>query len=100
MRGKAASIVFTALVAINVVGMLGLAWAIAYMLYWDGVMVFELSLCAGLIAVLAAIVAGAWALRRRGWIVAAFVLLAVGAPPTLAVGGLFIYLEYNPIVWR
>lgn len=100
MRGRAAEIIFTVLVAINLAGALALAWVVAYMLYWDRVMAFELTLCAGLIAVLAAISAGAFALRRRGWIVAAFVLLAVGALPTAAVGGLFLYLEYNPIMWQ
>ena len=70
------------------------------MLFYDGVMVVELAICAALISVLALTTGGALALRRRGKTGSAVALLAVTALPTLAAFGFLIYLDANPIDWR
>ncbi|MDP1840218.1 MAG: hypothetical protein Q8N31_00920 [Reyranella sp.] len=92
--------VVAALASINIAGVLGLAWFAAVMLFYDGVMVVELAICAVLISVLALITWGGLALRRRGHSGAAIALLAVTALPTLAVFGFLLYLDRNPIDWR
>jgi hypothetical protein len=91
---------FATLASINIAGVLGLAWFAARMLFYDGVMVVELAICAGLMAILAAITAGGFALKRRGMTRAAIVLLAVAAVPTIATFGFLLYLDSHPIDWR
>lgn len=86
--------------AINGAGMLGLGWFAAQMVTYDGVMVLEVSISAGLIAIMAALTVGGLVLARRGRSGAAIALLAVAALPTLAAFGFLIYLEANPIDWR
>ncbi len=99
-RRSRAGITVAALASINGVGIAGLGWFVAQMLINDGVMVIELSMCAGLMAVLAAITAGGFVLERRGMTWAAIVLLAVAAVPTIAVFGFLLYLDSHPIDWR
>jgi len=99
-RGDTGNIVIAALAAVNIAGVLGLGWAAAVMLFYDGVMIVELSICAGLMAVLAALTGSAFALGRRGRIGGAVALMAAGALPTIAVYGLLLYLDFNPIDWR
>lgn len=89
-----------ALASMNIAGVLGLGWFAIKTLRNDGVMVVELSICAGLMAVLAAITAGGFALERRGKSRGAVALLAVAALPTIAVFGFLLYLDANPIDWR
>lgn len=88
------------LAAINVAGIAGLGWFAAHMLIYDGMMAIELSMCAGLMALLAAITAGGVALRRRGRGGATIVLLALAAVPTIAAFGFLLYLDSHPIDWR
>ena len=93
-------IVVAGLAAVNIAGVIGVGWTVAVMLFYDGLMIVELSICAGLMVVLAAITVSAFALRRRGRIGAAVALLAIGALPTIAVYGFLLYLVSNPIDWR
>jgi hypothetical protein len=93
-------ILLTIAISITIAGMFGLGWLATGMLAYDGVMVMELSICAALMALLAAITTGGLALDRRGRTKAAIALLSVGAIPTLAVYGFLVYLEFNPIDWR
>ena len=99
-RRSLAGTTVAALASMNVVGIIGLGWFAAEMLIYDGVMVIELLMCAGLMAVLAAITAGGFTLERRGMTRAAIVLLAVAAVPTIVVFGFLLYLHANPIDWR
>ncbi len=91
---------FAALVAINVSAVLGLAWIAVSMLVHDGVMAIELLICAALIAVVALIIFGGYALKRRGRVGAAFVLLAATAIPAVAIFAFLFYLDGNPIDMR
>ena len=93
-------IVAAASASMNIAGVLGLGWFAIKTLLQDGVMVVELSICAGLMAVLAAITAGGFALKRRGKFGGAVALLAVAALPTIAVFGFLLYLNRHPIDWR
>ena len=99
-RRAPVEIVAAALASMNIAGVLGLGWFVAEMLLDDGVMVVELSICAGLMAVLAAITAGGFALERRGKSGAAVALFAIAAVPTIAVLGFLLYLDGHPIDWR
>jgi len=98
--GKATEIIVAGLASINLAGVLGLGWFAAVMLFYDGVMVVELAICAGLIAALAMLTAGAFALKRRGKTRTAVALLAVAALPTIAVYGFLLYLGSHPIDMR
>ena len=93
-------IVVAASASTNIAGVLGLGWFAIKTLLQDGVMVVELSICAGLMAVLAAITAGGFALKRRSKSGGAVALLAVAALPTIAVFGFLLYLDRHPIDWR
>lgn len=95
-----ARIAVFSLAAINIAGALGLAWFVVEMLRYDGVMVFELSLCAGLIAAIALVTVGGLKLQRAGKTAAAIALLAVAAVPTTAAIAFLVYLNANPIDWR
>lgn len=97
---RATEIAIAGLAAIAVTGALGLCWFAASMLYHDGVMIVELLICASLIVLLAAIVAGGFALRHHGMAKAAVALLAVAAVPTIAVCGFLLYLDNHPIDMR
>ena len=88
------------LASVNIAGVLGLGWFVAGMFTYDGVMIFELSICAGLMVLLSAITAGGVALKRGGRTRTAIALLSVGAVPTLFIYGFLVYLEFNPIDWR
>lgn len=94
-----ASAVF-GLSAVNIAGVIGLSWLAAGMLGTDVLMVFELGICAALIALLMAFTIGGLALRHRGKEVAAVALPAVVALPTLAVYGFLLYLDSHPIDMR
>ncbi len=98
--GKTTRVAASALAAVNLAGALGLAWFGTTMLIDDGVMVVELGIVAGLIAVLLLATIGALALRRRDRMAAAIVLLAVAALPTLATYSFLLYLDANPIDMR
>lgn len=98
--GKAMGTLFAALASVNLTGALGLAWFATTMLIHDGVMVVELAICAGLIAVLVLATAGAFALRRRDRNRAAIALLALAALPTIAGYAFLLYLDSNPIDMR
>lgn len=98
--GKATEILSSGLASINVVGALGLVWFAARLLFYDGLMIVELAICAGLIAVLAMVTGGAFALKRRGKTNAAIAVLAVVALPTIAAFGFLLYLDSNPIDMR
>ncbi|NDH62392.1 MAG: hypothetical protein EBY18_12265 [Alphaproteobacteria bacterium] len=89
-RRRPAGIAVAALAAINLAGIAALAWFAVHMLVHDGVMAIELSMCAGLMALLAAITAGGVALQR----------LALAAVPTIAAFGFLLYLDSHPIDWR
>ncbi|HQS16266.1 hypothetical protein [Reyranella sp.] len=94
-------IVTSAMAAINVAGTLGLGWFVVEILTHDGVvMVVELSACASLMALLAALTGGGLVLARRGRIRTGMALLAVGALPAVFVYGFLVYLDANPIDWR
>lgn len=95
-----AQIAVAVLAAIDAAAIVGLVWFAAKMLGDESVMVVEVSVCAGLAAVLAGLIWGGMALHRRGRTGAAIAVLAVGAVPTLAVIGFLLYLEANPIDWR
>ena len=98
--GKVAQVVAALLASINIAGVVGLVWFAAGMLANDGVMVIELSICAGLIAILVSLTACGVLLGRRGLSGGGLTLLAVGALPTLFVYGFLVYLDFNPIDWR
>ncbi|CAN7265573.1 hypothetical protein LJR090_001885 [Bosea sp. LjRoot90] len=98
--GKATEILASGLASINIAGALGLGWLAARMLFYDGLMVVELAICAGLIAALAIVTGGAFALKRRGRTKAAIAVLTVAALPTIAVFGFLLYLDSNPIDMR
>ena len=98
--GKAAQVVAALLASINIAGVVGLVWFAAGMLANDGVMVVELSICAGLIAILFSLTACGVLLGRRGMSGGGLTLLAVGSLPTLFVYAFLVYLDFNPIDWR
>lgn len=98
--GKAAQVVTALLASINIAGVVGLVWFAAGMLTHDGVMVIELSICAGLIAILVSLTACGVLLGRRGMSGGGLTLLAVGGLPTLFVYAFLLYLDFNPIDWR
>ena len=98
--GKATQVVAALLASINIAGVVGLVWFAAGMLTHDGVMVIELSICAGLIAILVSLTACGVLLGRRGMSGGGPTVLAVGALPTLFVYGFLVYLDFNPIDWR
>jgi hypothetical protein len=98
--GKAAQVVAALLASINIAGVVGLVWFAAGMLTHDGVMVIELSICAGLIAILVSLTACGVLLGRRGMSGGGLTLLAVGSLPTLFVYAFLVYLDFNPIDWR
>lgn len=98
--GKAAQVVVALLASINIAGVVGLVWFAAGMLTHDGLMVIELSICAGLIAILVSLTACGVLLGRRGMSGGGLTLLAVGSLPTLFVYGFLVYLDFNPIDWR
>lgn len=95
-----ARVVTDVLASINSAGAVGLLWFAGGMLTHDGVMVIELSICAGLVALLVGLTACGVLLGRRGMNGAALGLLTIGAVPTLLVCGFLLYLEFNPIDWR
>lgn len=95
-----ARIAFAGLAAINVAAAIWLAWLITTLRTYDGFMVFETSLCVGLIAALAGVIWGAVALKRRNRMWAALALLCVGAVPAAGFGSFLLYLESNPIDWK
>lgn len=99
-QSRAAEIVAAGMASINIAGVVGLGWFTAGILNYDGVMVIELSICAGLMALLLLITGGGFALKRRGRTAAALAVLAAGALPTLLVYGFLLYLDNNPIDWR
>lgn len=88
------------LAGLNLLGIVALAWFVGYLLYYDGVMQFELSLCAAAAAFLAATMGGGLYLERRGYPRAGIVVLAIGALPVLAATGFILYLQANPIDWK
>ncbi|WP_439613173.1 hypothetical protein [Reyranella sp.] len=98
--GKAAQVVAALLASINIAGVVGLVWFAAGMLTHDGVMVIELSICAGLIAILVSLTACGVLLGRRGMSGGGLTLLAIGSLPTLFVYAFLVYLDFNPIDWR
>jgi len=98
--GKVAQVVAALLASINIAGVVGLVWFAAGMLTHDGVMVIELSICAGLIAILVSLTACGVLLARRGMSGGGLTLLAVGSLPTLFVYAFLVYLDFNPIDWR
>lgn len=98
--GKVAQVVAALLASINIAGVVGLVWFAAGMLTHDGVMVIELSICAGLIAILVSLTACGVLLGRRGMSGGGLTLLAVGSLPTLFVYAFLVYLDFNPIDWR
>jgi hypothetical protein len=98
--GKVAQVVAALLASINIAGVVGLVWFAAGMLTHDGVMVIELSICAGLIAILVSLTACGVLLGRRGMCGGGLTLLAVGSLPTLFVYAFLVYLDFNPIDWR
>ncbi len=99
-RRDAKDVVVAGLAAVNITGVIGLGWTVAVVLFYDGMMIVELSICAGVMAVLAAITGGAFALRRSGRIGATIGLLGLSALPTIAVYGFLLYLVSHPIDWR
>ncbi len=99
-RRRRAGTTVAALASMNVAGILGLGWFVAGILIYDGVMVIELLMCAGLMAFLAAITAGGFALEHRGITRTAIALLAVAAVPTIVAFGFLLYLDGHPIDWR
>ena len=97
-RGR--GIAVAGLAAINGAGAVGLAWWAATILIYDGVLIEELTICAVLIPLLAAITAGGLALDRRGGSKSAVALLTLAALPIVAIYGLLFYLDAHPIAWR
>ena len=97
---RAAPWIVTGFAAINIAGLLALLWAIATMLYYDGVMLVELSLCLVPAALLAVIVRAGFALARGGRIRPAIGLLALGAVPVMLIVGFLLWLESHPIDMR
>lgn len=98
--GKAAQVVPAVLASINIAGVVGLVWFAAGMLANDGVLVVELSICAGLMVALVSLTACGVLLGRRGLNGGALTLLTVAAVPTLFAYGFLLYLDLNPIDWR
>ncbi|HEY4251497.1 MAG TPA: hypothetical protein VGM87_09865 [Roseomonas sp.] len=99
-QGTGIAVAVAGLTAINITGVLGLAWLVVVMLIHDGVMVVELGICAALIAGLAMITGVAFTLRRRGRIVAAVAVLTVAALPTIAAYGFLLYVDTHPVDLR
>lgn len=97
---RATMTVITGLAATNLTAMLGLTWFAATMLYYDGVMVVELLLCAAAIATLAIVTLGGFALMRRSRSRSAIALMLVGALPTILIFGFLFYLDSHPIDMR
>ena len=97
---KATPWIITGLASLNLAGLLGLLWATATMLHYDGVMPLELSLCLVPAALLAIIVRYGFALARRGRITPAFGLLAIGAVPVMLAVGFLLWLESHPVDMR
>jgi cytochrome bd-type quinol oxidase subunit 2 len=98
--GKGKTIAIAALAAINIAAILGLAWFAATILFYDGLMIIELLICAGLIAVLGTATIAAFTLRRRSRFWLALTVLATTALPTIAVYGFLLYLDHHPIDMR
>jgi hypothetical protein len=97
---KALDIVIASLAAINISGLFGLGWIALVVLFYDGVMYEELSICAALFTLLALFTGAGVALAHRSKIRTAIALLIVAAVPTLSAYGLLIYLDTHPIAWR
>jgi hypothetical protein len=97
---RAIQTIITGLAATNLTAMLGLTWFAATMLYYDGVMVVELLLCAAAIAALAIVTLGGFALMRRSRSIGAIALMLVGALPTILIFGFLFYLDSHPIDMR
>lgn len=98
--GTVARVVADVLASINSAAAVGLLWFAAGMLAHDGVMVIELSICAGLVALLVGLTACGVLLGRRGMNAAALGMLAAAALPTVLVYLFLLYLDFNPIDWR
>jgi cytochrome bd-type quinol oxidase subunit 2 len=88
------------LAAVNIAGVLGLAWFVVEMLIHDGVMVLEMLSCVVAMSLLAVTTSGALLLKRRGRKKTAIILSGVTALPAIFVYGFLVYLELNPIDWR
>ena len=99
-RRNATDIFIAGLAAVNIAGVLGLAWFVVEMLIHDGVMVLEILSCVVAMSLLAGTTAGALALKRRGRKKTAIILSGVTALPAIFVYGFLVYLELNPIDWR
>ena len=98
--GRAAEIAVAGLASVNITAVIGFGWLVIETLDFDGVMILEMLSCLVLMAILAGFTSGALALRRRGRMKSALVLLAVAALPMLFVYGFLVYLDFNPIDWR
>jgi hypothetical protein len=97
---RALDLVLLALCWLSIAGVLGIGWLLVETLRYDGWMQPELEIGGGLMALLAALIAGAAALRRRGRPVSAVVTAALAGAPTAAVFGLLLYLNSHPIDMR
>ncbi|MDO8976263.1 hypothetical protein [Reyranella sp.] len=99
-RRNATDFFIAGLAAVNIAGVLGLAWFVVEMLIHDGVMVLEMLSCVVAMSLLAVTTAGALLLKRRGRKKTAIILSGVTALPAIFVYGFLVYLDANPIDWR
>jgi apolipoprotein N-acyltransferase len=99
-RRNATDIFIAGLAAVNIAGVLGLAWFVVEMLIHDGVMVLEMLSCVVAMSLLAVTTSGALLLKRRGRKKTAIILSGVTALPAIFVYGFLVYLDANPIDWR
>lgn len=97
---KRSGVAMAALAAINAAGIAALAWLAATVVIHDRDMFEEQAICFGLIAALAIVTWGGYALARRGWVWAGLVLLALAALPVTAAYGFIFYLDAHPIAWH
>ena len=85
---------------INVAGAVGLASVAVELAIYDGVAVFEFSLCIGLIVALISVTFGGLALERRGKFVGAVLVLLVGTAPIIVALLVLLELHVHPIRWN